>query len=634
MISFIRKWLTSWPVIALLGLVLVAFAVTGVGDPFGGSAAPAGSIAKVGSQVITEQQLLQQVDRIVRNARAQDPKITQTQLAKEGGVPLIAEQMIGTAALERLAASMGITASDRAVGAEIGGIAAFQSGGKFDEPTYRRVIAEQQLSDRDLRNGIAGDIVRKQLITPVTAALQVPRGMAEPYVRLLADVHTGSVAIVPLIAAAPPTDAEIAAFYKANTARFTIPERRSFRFAMIERAAVAARSVPAEADVAAAFAKDPARYGGEATRSLSQVVVADEAKAREVASAAASKGFAAAALLAGFGPADTGIGTQSQSQFGAATSPAVAAAAFALPIGGITAPIKSDFGWHIVKVEALGSAGKSLDQARPAIVAELSKRNTDTALGTLVAKIEDGAEAGQSFADLAKAAGLTIATVPAVTKEGRTGAGATTALPANLLPLAAKAFGHEPQDGVAVEDLGGGNLAAIETVQVLPPTPQPLAEVRAEVTAAVATDKAMQAAKRRADAVIAAVKRGTPFAAAVAAQGLAAPQPLAGRRMDVLNQPNVPGVITAFLSTPVKTVRALPGSQGWALVNVDRIEPASASAIAAIFDSTRRELAAQAPQEFGNAFAIAATRTVGVERNMAQVNTVSRRLSGLSDGQQ
>ena len=41
MITFFRKALSSWVVLALLGLVLVAFIVTGIGDPFGGSGAPA-----------------------------------------------------------------------------------------------------------------------------------------------------------------------------------------------------------------------------------------------------------------------------------------------------------------------------------------------------------------------------------------------------------------------------------------------------------------------------------------------------------------------------------------------------------------------------------------------------------------
>ena len=521
MISFIRKWLTSWPVLVLLGLILVAFAVTGVGDPFGSRSAPQGSVASVGGAPITEAQLLQRVERVVRDAKSRDPNASQVQLARAGAIPLIVDQLVGATAVEQLAKKSGLAASDRALGAEIGGIAAFQSGGKFDDATYRRVLAENRMSDRDLRQGIGGDILRKQLLSAVGASLQVPRGIAAPYAALLADIHKGAAAVVPLGTAAPPTEAAIAAYYAANKARFTLPERRSFRYAMIDRAAVATGVQVTDAQIAAAFEKDRAKYGGEATRTLSQAVVPDEIKARAIAAAARTEGFAAAAQrLAGLAAADTALGAQTQSRFGAATSPAVAAAAFALPAGGISAPIKSDFGWHVVKVEAIGAPGKTLAEAKPQIAADLAKLATDKALSDLVAKIEDGAEAGKSFADIAQTSGLAIQTAGPVTKEGRSGADAASALPAPLLPLAAKAFGHEPADGVAVEDLGGGNLAAIETVQVLPPAPQPLATVRAAVVAAVARDAALKAAKVKADAVVAAVKGGTPFAAAVAAQGL------------------------------------------------------------------------------------------------------------------
>ena len=53
MISFFRRFLTSWAALALLALVLIAFVVTGVHDPFGGGSA-AGSLAKVGGGAITE----------------------------------------------------------------------------------------------------------------------------------------------------------------------------------------------------------------------------------------------------------------------------------------------------------------------------------------------------------------------------------------------------------------------------------------------------------------------------------------------------------------------------------------------------------------------------------------------------
>ena len=627
MITFIRRWLTSWPVIVLLGLVLVAFAVTGVGDPFGGSA-PAGSVAKVGGKTITEPDLLSAFDRVIRNARQNNPGISQTQLARDGAVAGIAGQLIGQTAIEQLAAKAGVIASDRAVGAVIAAIPAFQTGGAFDEATYRRIIAEQRLSDRELRASIGGDLVRKQLISPVTAALGVPLGMAEPYARLLVDIHRGGVALVPLGAAAPPSEAEITGFYTANKARFTVPERRAFRFAFIDRAAIAAGVTVKDAEIAAAFAREPARYGAAATRKLEQVVVPDEARANAIAAAAAAEGFAVAAQkLAGFGAADIALGEQDQAAFGKATSPAVAAAAFALPVGGITRPIKTDFGWHVVRVEAMGASGKSLAQARPAIETDLRDRATATAVSDLVARIEDGVDAGKSFADLARDNNLAIAVQTPVTKDGT--APDMPVPGADGIALAAKAFRHEPGDGAAVEDLGAGKLAVIETMQVLPAAPRPLAEIRALVAAGAARDKALAAAKVKADAIVATVKKGGDFNAAVAAQGLAPAQPLAGRRIDVARQQQVPPVVQAFLATPAKTVRALPSQQGWVLIHVASIEPGDMKSVPDLLEASRREIASTLPDEVAAAFAVAAERAVGTRRNDATIAAVTRRLSGL-----
>ncbi len=627
MITFFRKWLTSWPALILLGLVLVAFAVTGVGDPFGGSA-PGGSVAKVGGKTISEPDLLGAFDRAVKNARAQNPALTQTQVAKEGGVNVIAGTLIGQTAIEQLAAQNKIAASDRAVGAVIAGIPAFQQAGKFDEPTYRNVIAQQRLSDRDLRASIAGDIIRRQMTTPVTTALNVPDGIAQAYARLLVDMHKGGVALVPLAAVAPPTGAEIATYYQANAARFTVAERRAFRYANIDRAAIAAGLKVSDAEIAAAFARDPAKYGAAATRKLQQVVVPAEAKAKAIAAAAATEGFAAAAQrLAGFGAADIELGEQNQAAFAKATSPAVAAAAFAAPVGGITAPVKTAFGWNIVRVVALGSAGKTLDQAKPAILAELQARATETAVSGVVAKIEDGVDAGKSFADLAKELGLTIISQTAVTKDG-IAPGAITPPAPDIAALAAKAFRHEPGDGAAVEDIGGGKLAVIETMQVLPSAPQPLAEITAIVTAAATRDKALQAARAKADIIVAATRKTGDFNAAVAAQGLAAPKPLQGRRVDVAQQQQVPPLIQAFLATPAGTVKMLAGSEGWVLIHVAAIEPGDLAATPGLLDASRREIAGQAPDEFAAAFAAAAGRSVGVKRNDGVIAAITRRLSG------
>ena len=360
MITFFRRWLTSWPALILLGLVLVAFAITGIGDPFGTGGVPTGAVAKVGTRNISENEVSRAFERLVRTIREQDPAAVATQVAKEGGVAVAVNQIIGQAALAELGTSMGLSASDRAIGAVIAGVQAFQLGGKFDESTYRAVLAQQRLSDKELREGIHDDLVRRQLLTPVTASLGVPENMALPYAQLLVDIHRGAVALAPIMPGAAPTAAEIEKFYNANKASFTLPERRTFRYAVIDNDKVTGNIKVSDEQIAAAFAKDAAKYGAAATRKLQQVVVADEAAAKAIVAAAATEGFAAAAQrLGGFGAADIALGDQTQADFAKATSPAVASAAFTAPVGGITQPIKTDFGWHVVKVEATG-AGKTL----------------------------------------------------------------------------------------------------------------------------------------------------------------------------------------------------------------------------------------------------------------------------------
>ena len=632
MITFIRRWLTSWPVLLLLGMVLLAFAITGIGDPFAGGG-PVGSVAKVGSTVVTENDLLKGFDRLVRNARESNPELNQTDFAKQGAVAVAADQLIGQAAVEEIAAKAGIAASDRAVGAVIAGIPAFQSGGKFDEATYRRVIANQRVTKSELHQGIKGDLVRKQLLTPVTAALGVPVDMARPYAQMLVDVHKGGVALVPVAVTSAPTEAEITKFYADNKSRFIVPERRAYRYAAIDSAAIIAAVPVTEAEIAAAFAKDPAKYGAAATRRLEQVVVPDEAKAKAIAAAAASEGFAKAAQrLAGFGAADIDLGEQSREAFGKATSPAVADAAFAAPVGGITQPLKTAYGWHVVRVAALGATGKTLAQAHAAVEADLRQTAGNTALGDLVAAIDDGVEAGKSFADLAKEQKLTIITQAPVTKEGT--APGVPPLSADSAAIAAKAFRHEPGDGAAVEDLGGGKLIVIETMAVTPAAPQPLAEIRAVVAQGAARAKAMAAARGKADAVVAAVRKGMAFDAALAAQGLAPAQPLAGRRLDIAQQQQVPPIVQAFLETPKGSVQVLPGAQGWVLINTSAIEPGNIDAVPGLLEAGRRDIASQVPEEFAAAFAQASERALGTTRNDKTITAITRRLSGLDTGTQ
>lgn len=628
MLQFFRKGLSSPFALGVLGLVVIAFIITGVGDPFSGGATRVGTIAEVGDRAILEADLQRSLDGVLQNARQQQPGATIADLANDGAVEIMAEQLIGRTAIEEYARKLGLVASEPAVGAIIAAIPAFQIGGKFDQDTYNRVIAEQRISDRQLRQDIAGDIVRQQLLTPLTASLGVSVGQALPLAQQLVAVHRGSVTLVPAGKVEAATPAEAEAFYNANKARFAVPERRGFRFALIDREVIAEAVTITDTQVEAAFKADPAKYGAAPTRRLLQVVVADEATAKQVAAAAATQGFAAAAQsIAGFGAADIAIGEKSQSQFAAETSQAVADAAFALAVGGIAAPVKSDFGWHVVALEAMGNPARSFAEVAPAIRQELQARAVTDALSDVIARIEEAAEDGKSFADIAKAEALSIFTQPPVTREGV--AIDTPRLEGVTASLAARAFVQQPEDGVIVQTLEAGALALLETMQIVAATTRPMAEIKELVGALATQDKSLKQARAKADAVVAAVKGGASFAKAAADAGLQAPQPLAGRRIDVM-QPDrqAPPLIQAFLATPAGQTRVLGGAEGWALITVEAIEPGELSAVPGIVDAMRREVAEALPNEFAEAFAAAAQKEVKTSRNAAAIDTLRRRLAG------
>jgi peptidyl-prolyl cis-trans isomerase D len=241
-------------------------------------------------------------------------------------------------------------------------------------------------------------------------------------------------------------------------------------------------------------------------------------------------------------------------------------ALFSMQPGEIRGPIKTQFGYHIIRLEEIQPGkGKSFDEARPQLETELKRNRATDRFGEIQEQLQTKlSEPNADLNALAKEFNLESGDIAEYVK----GAGAA--------PLGAAAslqellFGDPP---LAAGHLGGPVLLgdnALVIVKVLEhrkPVAKPLAEVRADIVAALAKERGTQAALKAAEAAQARLTAGASFDAVVQSLGVTAePARFVGR-----NDPSVPAPIraAAFAAPrPAKAAvyRALTMSDGGAAV--------------------------------------------------------------------
>lgn len=639
MLAFFRRVLSSWLAVALLGVILIAFIVTGVGTPGGGfSGGPgANAVATVGGRPVTVPQVAQRVQGLYREAQRQQPGLAMPAfLAAIGGLAGVVEQYVDATVLGVWAEKHGITANERLIGAEIAAVPAFQGPtGQFDQRVMDAALGQQRMTFASLHDGIRDDLVRRQLLLPVTAAAALPDGLVKPYAALLIQRREGAVGIVSAKAdgVPAPDDAAIANWYKDHLARYSLPERRVVRYAPVGPEAVHP-APPSDAEVAAAYRADAAKYVARETRRLDQVVLPTQAAADALA--AKVKGgtaFAKAAADAGFAAADIALGDVDRASLARSASPAVADAAFALPANGTTAPIKTPLGFAIVHVDRVTAIpARSLAEATPEIRAAFARKRADDALGTLVQAMQDQLSDGASFNDVAKKHGLAAVTTPPLLPNGTAPTDPAFKADAVLTALMRAAAQAGADDPATIETIDPTHFALLGVAQVVPAAPMPLAEVRDRVRADIVAQVAADRARAQAQALAARVKAGQPLAAALAAAGLPPAQPLGSTQVELARAGgNVPVPMRALFRLTAGGTEVAPGPGGvWYVVHLDRIVPGSPASLAPIVNAAQTELSRSLGDEYAQQLVNAARATTPVRRNPSAVAALDAQLRGRS----
>ncbi len=288
---------------------------------------------------------------------------------------LVSQRLITGAALRG-----GLSVSDAQLRDTIAAVPAFQGENGFSRANYEALLRAQNMTPQIFETRLRHDMALSQLTEAVRGTAIHSRTVTERLEAIQAErreVQQALVSAQPFLAQVKVSDAEVQAYYAANPAEFRVPERVRAEYLVLSAEALGKREPISENDLKAAYEARASQYRVEEQRRASHILVKTEDEAAKLA-AEARKSPARFAELAKKHSQDPGSAANGGDLgfFGRGMMlPAFEDAAFRLQEGETSAPVKSDFGWHVIRLTGLQPAKvRPLADVRVELAAELARQ--------------------------------------------------------------------------------------------------------------------------------------------------------------------------------------------------------------------------------------------------------------------
>ena len=500
---------------AIIALIVLSFVFAGVGSYITGGGNNAA--AKVGNTEIGRGEFEQAYQNERNRMQSQLGDYFSQMLADPAYVESfrksVLDRMINDVLLEQQAESLGLRISDTQIRTMILEMPQFQTAGQFDQEVYQSALRRAGFSAESFAEYMRRDLMRNQLVTALQGSEFVLQGEIDTQSKLIAqtrDIRTVTLSVADLAKDIELTDEQIEQYYTENPSAYTRPEQAKVSYIELSAEALKSQLEVSDEEAQKYYQEHLDKYSTEEQRKVSHILVQgdDEAKAQSILDELnAGTDFATLAEEKSddFGSADVGgdLGWIERDVM----DPAFEEAAFALEnIGDTTGLVKSDFGYHIIKLDELkASQVQPYTEVAAEIKTELLDQHAVDQFYEQQSELEKVAfEFPDSLDDSAEAINAKIKTTDFISQADAPEVLMTPAVMQAILSPEVK------EDGLNSEviEVAPEHVIVVRVEETRDETILPLAEVKDQVVAALSAVQAEQQAVELGVSLVNELKQG------------------------------------------------------------------------------------------------------------------------------
>lgn len=520
--TLIRGWLGK----ALLVIFMVPFALVGIEGYFQ-SRGDQNVAATVNKQSITTAE----VDNQFRQKREQlQAKLGNGQTLDETVLKhQILEDLVDQAVIQQQSKKLGFQISDQQITQLIHKEPSFQENGVFSEALFQNYLKNSGQDTASLfamvRSGtekqlLQGGVMSTAIATPAELNTLIALQGEKRH------VWSTDIPVAPFISGVTVTDKDIATYYAGHKATFKNPKSADISFIVLDANTFSAQATVTDAELQARFQDSIKQNAANIERRAQHILIPVDAKTTDAAAKTQIESLAAR-IRAGedFGA----LAKQFSQDPGSAANngdlgfapqgtyvPEFEAALSKLAINQVSAPVKTTYGYHLIKLlEVRNPAAADFTTQKPQLEATLRKEKADALYSDAINKLNELAVDSDSIVELAKNYQLPVQTLKMASR-------------ANLGILATPdvsnyLFENNAEDGSKISS--GMSISPTQTVwlhvdHAYDSRVQTLEEAGPAIRNTLGLQQATKLARQKADRLVALLKAGKPLADAQQQAGL------------------------------------------------------------------------------------------------------------------